>query len=843
MNKKQMDLKPSDIIMDYRMAYRSRQVSLIGRREVLNGRAKFGIFGAGKEIPQLAMAHVFEKGDFRSGYYRDQTLMLALGEVSVASFFAQLYAHADVKAEPASAGRMMNAHFATRSLNPDGSWRDLTQQYNSAADVSPTASQMPRLVGLAYASRLYRDIEELQQFTNFSRQGSEVAFGTIGNASCAEGVFWEALNAIGLLQVPAVISIWDDGYGISVPNKYQILKQDLSALLTGFQREEGGDGFDLYTVPGWDYPALIDIYRKAATTARQEHVPVIIHVTELTQPQGHSTSGSHQRYKSAERLQWEVDTDGLKRMRDWMIGAAIATDEELSECERLERSSVRAEQEGAWNAFVDLLEGDREEVKGLIDTIASHSAHANELLEVREKMYQLNYSRRRDIMAAIFETLKMTRQEEIPAKEALMAWRDEHRMSYQSLYSSHLASKAVESPLNVKVVKPSYGSNRAQVNGFSLLNRFFDSVLARDPRLIVFGEDVGHLGGVNQALAGLQTKYGELRVTDTGIRESTIIGQAIGMAMRGLRPIAEIQYLDYLLYALQIMSDDLATLHWRTKGGQKAPVIIRTRGYRLEGVWHSGSPMGSLLNLVRGIHVLVPRDMTRAAGFYNTLLKGDDPGLVIEVLNGYRKKEALPDNLSDITIPLGVPEILRPGSDVTLITYGALCPIALQAAASLSDVGIEVEVIDVQSLLPFDIEHKIVESLKKTNRLICVDEDVPGGASAFMLQQVLEKQGGFRWLDSEPRTLTAQAHRPAYGSDGDYFSKPNKEDIFEMIYDLMHEANPAKYPLFYQRGQSSYRAPQPSLIKGYANASNRHNGSTFSWDTVQLEALRNDYRW
>lgn len=843
MNKKQMDLNPSDIIMDYRMAYRSRQVSLIGRREVLNGRAKFGIFGAGKEIPQLAMAHVFEKGDFRSGYYRDQTLMLALGEVSVASFFAQLYAHADVKAEPASAGRMMNAHFATRSLNPDGSWRDLTQQYNSAADVSPTASQMPRLVGLAYASRLYRDIEELQQFTNFSRQGSEVAFGTIGNASCAEGVFWEALNAIGVLQVPAVISIWDDGYGISVPNKYQILKQDLSALLAGFQREEGGDGFDLYTVPGWDYPALIDIYRKAATTARQEHVPVIIHVTELTQPQGHSTSGSHERYKSAERLQWEVETDGLKRMRDWMIRAAIATDEELSECERLERSRVRTEQEGAWNAFVDLLEGDREEVKGLIDTIASHSAHANELLEVREKMYQLNYSRRRDIMAAIFETLKMTRQEEIPAKEALMAWRDEHRMSYQSLYSSHLASKAVESPLNVKEVKPSYGSNRAQVNGFSLLNRFFDSVLARDPRLIVFGEDVGHLGGVNQALAGLQTKYGELRVSDTGIRESTIIGQAIGMAMRGLRPIAEIQYLDYLLYALQIMSDDLATLHWRTKGGQKAPVIIRTRGYRLEGVWHSGSPMGSLLNLLRGIHVLVPRDMTRAAGFYNTLLKGDDPGLVIEVLNGYRKKEALPDNLSDITIPLGVPEILRPGSDVTLITYGAMCPIVLQAAASLSDVGIEVEVIDIQSLLPFDIEHKIVESLKKTNRLICVDEDVAGGASAFMLQQVLEKQGGFRWLDSEPRTLTAQAHRPAYGSDGDYFSKPNKEDIFEMIYDLMHEANPAKYPLFYQRGQSSYRAPQPSLIKGYANASNGHNGSTFSWDTVQLEALRNDYRW
>jgi 2-oxoisovalerate dehydrogenase E1 component len=791
-------LKPEQIVQDYRMAYRSRQISLLGRQEVLSGRAKFGIFGDGKEVPQIALAHAFDKGDFRSGYYRDQTIMLALGEITVRTFFAQLYAHADLEHEPASGGRMMNAHFVTRSLNPDGSWRDLTAQHNTAADISPTAGQMPRLVGLAYASRLYRDIDELKDLTTFSKNGNEVAFGTIGNASTAEGMFWETINAIGVLRSPAIISIWDDDYGISVTNDHAMVKQDLSALLSGFQREGDSNGFDIYTVPAWDFAALVKAYYHAAQTARANHIPAIIHVTEVTQPQGHSTSGSHERYKSEERLEWEKQYDCLIQMREWMIREGVTSERYLDKLEVEESQYVRNEQRAAWKAFVASITGDRDEVKEVIEEIASYAQEADKLAEVVTRITRPRYPKRKDILEAIFETLKLTRNEpNLPGRETLITWREQKLKDYQRLFSTHVYSESDGSPRRVQTIAPQYNTDAPIVNGFEVLNTYFDDMFARDPRVIAFGEDVGYLGGVNQTMAGLQAKYGDLRVSDTGIRETTILGQAIGMALRGLRPIAEIQYLDYILYAIQTMSDDLATLHWRTAGGQKAPVIIRTRGHRLEGIWHSGSLMGSILNMVRGVNVLVPRDMVRAVGFYNTLLQGDDPGLVVEVLNGYRKKERLPDNLNEMTVPLGVPETLREGHDVTLVTYGAMCGIAMQTAKILAEVGVEVEVIDVQSLLPFDVNGQIVESLKKTNRIIVVDEDVPGGTTAYMLQQVLEVQGGYHWLDSQPRTLSGQEHRPAYGTDGDYFSKPNKETIFEVIYDMMNEADPEQYPLFF----------------------------------------------
>lgn len=786
----------NEMLEDFRIACRSRNISLLGRQEVLSGRAKFGIFGDGKEIPQVALAHFFKKGDFRSGYYRDQTLMLALGEITVRTFFAQLYSHADIQAEPASGGRMMNAHFVSHSLNPDGSWNDLTKQYNTAADISPTAGQMPRLVGLAYASRLYREIEELKRFSQFSHNGDEIAFGTIGNASTSEGMFWESINAIGVLGAPAVVSIWDDGYGISVPNKYQMTKGDLTELLSGFQRQNEGGGYDIYPVNGWDYRALVNAYHRATVRARADHIPAIIHVTGLTQPQGHSTSGSHERYKSADQLQWEAEHDCLLVMRQWLIEEEIATEEQLSAIEEDERNFVRKEQKAAWQAFVASVNVDRKNVKHMIEDIASQSAHAKQLEHIKSAMTHTVYPKRRDLLNAVYETLKLTRDESIPAKQALIQWRDYHKNYYQKLYSSDIYSETPCSPLNVREVKPTYADDAEQINGFAILNQFFKSALERDPRIIAFGEDVGYLGGVNQGMAGLQAEFGELRVSDTGIRETTIVGQAIGLALRGLRPIAEIQYLDYILYALQTLSDDLATLRWRTKGGQAAPVIIRTRGHRLEGVWHSGSPMGSLINLLRGVNILVPRDMTRAAGFYNTLLRGDDPGIVVEVLNSYRKKEALPENLTNITVPIGVPETLREGHDITLVTYGAMCPIVMEAADDLSELGIEAEVIDVQSLLPFDIHHHIVESLKKTSRIVCIDEDVPGGATAYMMQHILEQQGGYHWLDSEPRTITGTPHRPAYGSDGDYFSKPNKHTIVDVVYDMMNEVSPKQYPFF-----------------------------------------------
>ncbi len=734
-----LPLTAEEILADYRLAYRSRHTSLIGRREVLSGKAKFGIFGDGKEIAQLAMARAFRKGDFRSGYYRDQTFMFATGEHTIEEFFAQLYAHADLEADPATAGRSMNAHFATRSLNPDGSWKNLLEVRNSSADVSPTGAQMPRLVGLGYASRLYRELEALSALPGYSNKGNEVAFGTIGNATCAEGIFWEAVNAIGILQAPVVLSIWDDGYGISVTNEYQLLKQDVSALLQGFKRRPGSrEGYDIYTVKAWDYPTLVTTYQKAARTAREEHVPAIIHVTEVTQPQGHSTSGSHERYKPPERLAWESEVDGLVRTRKWIIAQGLVSAETLDAMEKEDRKAVEAIRKRAWSAFINPVKAELAVLNGQLAKLSSGSAHAGELAGIQTRLAGLQMPQRRDLLAAAFEVLLLLRDEPGAARESLAAWYHAREAEGQLRYGTHLHSQSAEAALKVPEIKPVYSTNSPKLNGFEILNACFDSMLARDPRVLAFGEDVGKLGGVNQAFSGLQAKYGELRVGDTGIREATIIGQAIGLALRGLRPIAEIQYLDYVLYAIQILSDDLATLQWRTHGGQKAPVIIRTRGHRLEGIWHSGSPMAGIINLLRGVHILVPRDMTRAAGFYNTLLLSDEPGMIIEVLNGYRLKERLPENIGAFTLPLGVPEVIRPGTDITLVTYGAMCRLVLAAAQRLSQVGVEAEVIDVQSLLPFDLPGIILESVKKTSRVVFMDEDMPGGATAYMQQQVLE---------------------------------------------------------------------------------------------------------
>ncbi len=791
-------LTPDEIIQDYRLAYKSRQCSIIGRREVMSGKAKFGIFGDGKELVQIAIAKVFQKGDFRAGYYRDQTVMFAIGETSIQSYFAQLYTHADEKAEPATAGRAMSAHFATRSLNPDGSWKNLLEIRNSSADLSPTGSQMPRLVGLAYASRLFREVPELQPFSRYSNNGNEIAFGTIGNGSTAEGLFWESINAIGVLKAPAILTVYDDGYAISVTNDYQMIKANISELLSGFRRDPGKrNGYDLYVVRGWDYPALIETYRKAAEIARREQVPAIVHAVEVTQPQGHSTSGSHERYKSKERLKWEEEFDGLGKFREWIISQAIVDEQQLDQIEKEDRKLVNNARKKAWEAYNLPIQQERKSVLQLIDQIAKDSQNAGELTQIKNKLFGIPYPHRRDIMVAIQEALIAVRDESIPAKQALIDWKQKQAPINEDRFSSHLFNQSDSSALKVPEIKPVYSDTSPRVYGFEIMNAYFDAALERDPRVIAFGEDLGRLGDVNQGFRGLQEKYGALRVSDTGIRETTIIGQAIGLAIRGLRPIAEIQYLDYLLYALQIMSDDLATLHWRTKGGQVAPVIIRTRGHRLEGIWHSGSPMAGITHLLRGIYILVPRNMTQAAGFYNTMLQSDDPALIIEVLNGYRIRERLPDNIGEFTLPLGRPEVIRPGSDITLVTYGACCRIALEVAHSLAGVDIDVEVVDIQTLIPFDLYGVILESLKKTNRILFVDEDVPGGATAYMLQEVIENQGGYYWLDSQPRTLTGKPHRPASGSDGDYWSKPNKEQIFEAVYEMMHEADPNQYPIFY----------------------------------------------
>ncbi|MFZ5903067.1 MAG: alpha-ketoacid dehydrogenase subunit alpha/beta [Chloroflexota bacterium] len=790
-----LPLESSEILNDYRLAYSSRQASLIGRREVLSGKAKFGIFGDGKELANIAIARAFRKGDWRSGYYRDQTWISMLGVMDFQQFFAQLYAHADLAADSNSGGRMMNAHFASRYIN-DGQWLPQTDSFNTAADVSPTGTQMPRTVGLAYASVVYRKIADLHHLTDFSRGGDEIAWATIGNASTAEGMFWESLNAIGVLQAPAIITVYDDGYGISVPNQFQMVKENIFAILRGFQRDpcpepECQRGYDLYQVRGWDYPALIETYAAAAEIAREYHIPQLIHVTELTQPQGHSTSGSHERYKTPERLAWEQEFDCIRKMRAWMIESRVASDPELDEAETGERERAEGIRKAAWDAFLSPILEERGQVMDMLDEIAASSSHASELAEVKERLADLPSVSRRDIHAAAHEALRILHDENHPSKQVLIQWKHEQDAINLERYGSHLYSGSAS---KVEEVKPAYSESSPTMFGFEVINAAFDSILGRDPRVIAFGEDLGRLGDVNQGFKGMQEKYGEWRVTDTGIREATILGQAIGMAMRGLRPICEIQYLDYLLYALQIMSDDLATLHWRTVGGQSAPVIVRTRGHRLEGIWHSGSLMSGIMNLVRGVNVLVPRDMTRAAGFYNTILKSDEPAIIVEVLNGYRVKEKLPDNIGEICVPLGVPETIREGRDVTLVTYGALCRIALDAAEKLSKVGIEIEVIDVQSLLPFDIHGKIVESLKKTNRILFVDEDVPGGTSAYMLREVIEKQGGYFHLDSPARTLPGKPHRPAYGSDGDYWSKPSAETIFDTVYEMMNEVDPGRYP-------------------------------------------------
>lgn len=795
---RQLVMSSAEVLRDYSLAVQSRQASLVGRREVMSGKAKFGIFGDGKEIAQIAMAKAFRKGDFRSGYYRDQTLMFALGAITIQQFFAQLYAHADVAADPSSAGRQMNAHFATRSLNDDGSWRDLTKMVNTAADLSPTASQMPHLVGLGYASCLYRDLTDLHSLSQFSQNGNEVAFGTIGNASCAEGLFWEAINAIGVLHAPVVLSIWDDDYGISVTNEFQITKANLSELLSGFQRNsESSDGFDIYTVKGWDYPALIETYARATEIARTSHVPAIIHVIELTQPQGHSTSGSHERYKPAERLAWEAEYDSLRQMRQWIIEQHLAPAGELDQIERNAEKLVENFRAKAWSAYTRPIYDERNTAVELLQHIERDLPQVEAIPDIRRQLATKETLARRDVQKALSDATIALRGIADPPGEpiaALVRWRAQQLEQTNERYGSHLLSQSAESAMRVGTVKPTYKEDSAFVQGSRILNACFDAMLARDARVVAFGEDLGQLGGVNQTWAGLQDKYGALRVGDTGIREATIIGQAIGLALRGLRPIAEIQYLDYLLYALQILSDDLASLHWRTDGGQKAPVIISTRGHRLEGIWHAGSPMGAIVHLLRGMHICVPRDMTQAAAFYNTLLLGDEPGLVVEVLNGYRLKEHLPENIGDITLELGVPEILREGNDVTVVTYGAACRVAEDAAELLAGVGIAVEVIDVQTLLPFDRHHLILDSLQKTSRIVFLDEDVPGGATAYMMQQVIEEQGGFQWLDSEPRTITAKDHRPAYGSDGAYFSKPNAEQVFDTIYEMMNETSPARFP-------------------------------------------------
>jgi 2-oxoisovalerate dehydrogenase E1 component len=788
-----LPLEKEDLIRDYRLAYQSRQASIIGRREVLSGKAKFGIFGDGKELANLAIAHAFQKGDWRSGYYRDQTWMFMLNSMSIQEFFAQLYAHADLEHEPSTGGRSMNAHFGSRFIKADGSWRNQMEMYNVAEDVSPTGAQMPRAVGLAYASVIYRGVEELKQFKEFSNNGVEVTWASIGNASTAEGLFWESVNAIGVLQAPAVIIIYDDGYGISVPNRYQMVKGNIYEILKGFQRKDKtGDGFDLYQVRGWDYSSLFKTFASAAEVARQDHVPALVHVCDVTQPQGHSTSGSHERYKSPERLRFEEEFDCLRKMKEWLLEQKVATEKDFANWENEDYAIVENVRKRAWDSYLAPILDERDTVMDMLDEIVSTSNQASALSLIRDRLASLPAPLRRDIHTAVHEALRVLRLEANPSKDVLIQWKNENDALNVERYGSHLYNGTA---VAVKEVKPIYSETSPTVMGFEIMNAAFDAILGRDPRVIAFGEDVGFLGDVNQGFKGMQEKYGALRVTDTGIREATILGQAIGMAMRGLRPICEIQYLDYLLYALQVMSDDLATLHWRTVGGQSAPVIVRTRGHRLEGIWHSGSLMSGIMNLVRGVNILVPRDMTRAAGFYNTLLKADEPAVIVEVLNGYRVKERLPDNIGEFTVPLGVPEVIREGNDVTIVTYGACCRIVLDAADKLSKAGIQVEVIDVQSLLPFDIHGRIVESLKKTNRVVFVDEDVPGGTTACMMQAVLEEQGGYFHLDSPAKTLSGKAHRPAYGSDGDYWSKPNSETVFDAVYEIMHEVDPGLYPV------------------------------------------------
>jgi 2-oxoisovalerate dehydrogenase E1 component len=786
--------KASSILADYKLACESREASLLGRKEVFMGKAKFGIFGDGKELAQLAMAKVFRDGDHRAGYYRDQTFMLAIGELTLQQYFAQLYAHTDVEADPASAGRLMNGHFATRMIDENGAFKNLAKLKNSSSDISPTAGQMPRLVGLAYASKLFRNNPGLAVYKELSSDGNEIAFGTIGNASTSEGLFFEAINAAGVLQVPMLISVWDDDYGISVPSEFQTTKGSISKILAGFQRTNTEKGYEILTVKGWDYQALLQTYEKAEKICREEHVPVMVHVIEMTQPQGHSTSGSHERYKPKARLAWEVEHDCNRKLRQWILEAGIASPDELTELEKQAKQTAKSAKETAWKAFNEDIQKEQKSLEKILLGASEESAAVNDiLLELKRTINPL----RLDSMKAAKRSARLLRNSLASVKEELRNWILAAEKENYDRFSSYLYSNSEWSALKVNQVDAVYSEKSPFVDGREVLQACFREALTRDPTILAFGEDVGQIGDVNQGFAGLQQKFGELRVTDTGIRECTIIGQGIGAALRGLRPIAEIQYLDYLLYAIQIMSDDLACLQYRTKGGQKAPLIIRTRGHRLEGVWHAGSPMGMILGSLRGIHVLVPRDMTQAAGFYNTMLQSDEPALIIECLNGYRLKERLPENIGEFTVPLGVPEILREGTDVTIVTYGSMCRIVMEAVTNLESDGISCEVIDVQTLLPFDINQVIVESVKKTNRVIFADEDVPGGATAFMMQQVLEVQQAYKYLDATPITIAAKEHRPAYGSDGDYFSKPNSEDVYDVVYSMMNESEPDRFPKIY----------------------------------------------
>ncbi len=782
------------VLADYRLACESREASIIGRKEVFMGKAKFGIFGDGKETAQIAMAKVFRNGDFRAGYYRDQTFMFSIGELTLQQYFAQLYAHTSVEADPASAGRLMNGHYATRMVDDRGALKRLSELKNSSADVSPTAAQMPRLVGLAYASKLFRHNPGLKNFTDLSNRGNEVAFGTIGNASTSEGMFFEAINAAGVLQVPMLVSVWDDDYGISVPQDYQTTKGSISKILAGFQRTKSEKGYEIFTVLGWDYTGLCATYEAAEKICRVEHVPVLIHVIEMTQPQGHSTSGSHERYKPKVRLAWEKEYDCNRKMREWILNEGISSVDELDALEKEAKATARAAKEAAWKSFNEDIQKEQHELSSYLNLAEGQFP---ELLEIRETLDKTLNPLRLDAFKAAKKAIRVLIGQDLQTRTDIINWIRRNTGENFDRYSSHLYSQSEWSALKVPEIEPVWNDSSPLVDGREVLQACFDAALKRDPRIIAFGEDVGKIGDVNQGFAGLQEKYGELRVTDTGIRECTIVGQGIGAALRGLRPIAEVQYLDYLLYAIQIMSDDLACLQYRTKGGQKAPLIIRTRGHRLEGVWHAGSPMGMILHSLRGIYVLVPRDMTQASGFYNTMLQSDDPALIIECLNGYRLKEKLPDNIGEFTVPLGVPDVLREGTDVTVVTYGSMCRIVMAAALDLERVGISCEVIDVQTLLPFDLHHRILESVKKTNRIVFADEDVPGGATAFMAQKVLEEQGAFEFLDAKPVTIAAKEHRPAYGSDGDYFSKPNPEDVFDAVYDMMMQSDPQRFPSLY----------------------------------------------
>ena len=785
------------VLADYKLACESREASLLGRKEVLTGKAKFGIFGDGKEVAQIALAKQFRNGDYRSGYYRDQTIMLAIKELTYQQIFAQLYSHTSIEAEPHSAGRQMNSHFTTRFINEDGTWKDMTKLKITTTDLSPTAAQIPRTVGLALASKLFRNNKELHQYNTLSKNGNEVTFCTIGDGSTSEGIFLEAINAMGVLQVPVVLSVWDDGFAISVPVDIQTTKGSISKALSGFQRDAENKGWEIMTVNGWDYAALCLTYKKAAELAREKHVPVLVHVLELTQPQGHSTSGSHERYKSEERLAWEKEYDCNKQFREWIIKQAFAAEDELKAIEDQAVITVKEGKDAAWKAYFTPIKNEVRDLCKLFDQLAAKSNSKENILTVKKSLLNGIDTNWKDLVIATKKILRLVRSEESDEKKTLSDWLTQENIVNFDRYNSLLYSHDAYSAISVKEVKPLYNEDSPLVDGRIILRDNFDALLAKEPKLVIFGEDAGKIGGVNQGLEGMQKKYGEMRVSDTGIREATILGKGVGMALRGLRPIAEIQYVDYLIYGLMTISDDLASLHYRTKGGQKAPLIIRTRGHRFEGIWHSGSPLGMIINSLRGIYICVPRNMTQAAGMYNTLLSAFDPGIVIEPLLAYRRKETLPANLGEFKVPLGVPEVVVEGTDVTLVTYGSCVSIAIEAAEQLKEYDIHLEIIDVQTLLPFDKNKKIVESIKKTNRLIVMDEDVQGGASGYMLQQIVEEQEAYFHLDSEPKTISAQDHRPAYGSDGNYFSKPNVETVFDKVYNMMRESNPNKFPSIY----------------------------------------------